>query len=239
MIVAHRGATGTAPENTIAAFEAAIRLGADLVECDLRRTADGCYLIHHDPMVGRATIARCASSEVRANGRALGYEIPTLDELLEVISGRIGLDLELKEEGYEPGVINLLLRRTSCDQFVITSFNPGSIRAIKACFPKVRCGLLLDKPPSHNRSTAADEQGRLLTAAIHHLGADFVAAHQNYIRLGALQRAVDDGLPVWVWTVNERSALEKCLRENGVEAVITDEVELALALRDGRSSQTA
>jgi glycerophosphoryl diester phosphodiesterase len=234
LIIAHRGGTGTAYENTIAAFEAAIRLGADLVECDLRRTADGCYLIHHDSAVGRAAIARCTSSEVRKKGRALGYEIPTLDELLEAISGRIGLDLELKEDGYEAAVVNLLLKRTSPDQFVITSFHPGSIKTVKACFPDIRCGILLAKPSSRNRSMAADAQSRLLTS-IRQPGADFVAAHWKYIQLGALPGAVDNGLPIWVWTVNERSALERCLGEKRIEAVITDEVELALALRDGNS----
>jgi glycerophosphoryl diester phosphodiesterase len=235
LIVAHRGVTGTAYENTIAAFEAAIRLRADLVECDLRRTADGCYLIHHDPRVGRATIARCTSSEVRKKGRALGYEIPTLDELLEVISGRIGLDLELKEDGYEAATVNYLLKRTSPDQFVITSFHPGSIKTVKACFPNVRCGILLAKPSSRNRLVAADERSRLLTA-IRQLGADFVVAHWKYIQLGALPREIDNGLPIWVWTVNERSGLERCLSEKRIEAVITDEVELALAVRDGNVS---
>jgi glycerophosphoryl diester phosphodiesterase len=76
-----------------------------------------------------------------------------------------------------------------------------------------------------------------LRAGVRHLGADFVAAHRNYIGLGALQEVVDDGLPIWVWTVNERGALERCLREKGVEAVITDKVELALGLRDGKSSR--
>lgn len=236
--MAHRGATGTAYENTIAAFETAIRLGADLVECDLRRSADGSYLIHHDPAIGRAAIARCTSSEAKVRGRALGYEIPTLDEALEVISGRIGLDLELKEAGYESEVINSLLKRTSPDQFVITSFRPGSIRAVKTCFPGIRCGILLDKPPSHNRSRSTDEHSRLLTG-IRQLGADFVAAHWKYIQPDALQGIARKGLPIWVWTVNKRSALERCLSEERIEAVITDEVELALALRDGNASPAA
>ncbi|MBV8900136.1 MAG: glycerophosphodiester phosphodiesterase [Verrucomicrobia bacterium] len=232
LIVAHRGATGTAYENTIAAFEAAIRLGADLVECDLRRTADGCYLIHHDLTVGRAAIARCTSSEVRKKGRALGYEIPTLDELLEVISGRIGLDLELKEEGYEVATVNYLLKRTSPDRFVITSFHPGSIKTLKACFPEVRCGILLAKPSSRSRLRTADEPSRRLTG-IRQLKADFVAAHWKHLQLGAFPGKLVHGLPIWVWTVNERSALERCLTEKRVEAVITDKVELALAVRDG------
>lgn len=237
MIVAHRGVAGTAHENTIAAFEAAIRLRADLVECDLRRTSDGGYLIHHDPTVGRVAIARCTSSEVRKKGRALGYEIPNLDELLEVISGRIGLDLELKEDGYEAAAVNYLLKRAAPDQFVITSFHPGSIKTVKACFPKVRCGILLAKPASRSRLRlmAADEQARLLTG-IRWLGADFVAAHWKYIQQGALPEKIDHGLPIWVWTVNERSALERCLSDRRIEAVITDEVARALAVRGANAS---
>lgn len=236
LIVAHRGATEAAYENTIAAFEAAIKLGADLVECDLRRTADGCYLIHHDPRIGRAAIARCASSEVRARGRALGYEVPTLDELLEVISGRIGLDLEVKEGGYESAVVDFLLKRISPDRFVITSFNAESIKTIKRRFPEIRCGLLLPKPSSHDRSMIADERSRFLTG-IRDLGADFVAPHWRRIGLDALPTRVEEDLPLWVWTVNDRGALKTYLSERSVEAVITDRVELALALRGGSSSR--
>ncbi|MBV9997995.1 MAG: glycerophosphodiester phosphodiesterase [Verrucomicrobia bacterium] len=234
LIVAHRGVTGPAYENTTAAFEAAIRLGADLVECDLRRTADGSYLIHHDPAVGRATIARCTSSAVRTKARALGYEIPTLDELLEVISGRIGLDLELKEEGYESAVVSFLLKRASPDRFVITSFHPESIRTVKACFPEVRCGLLLERPSWRN-GPAPDEWPGLF-AGIRQLGADFIVPHWKYIRLGVLPGTTENGFPLWVWTVNAGSTLKRCLREKRIEAVITDRVELALALRNGESS---
>lgn len=233
LIVAHRGVTGPADENTTAAFEAAIRLGADLVECDLRRTADGGYLIHHDPTVGRAAIARCTSSEVRTKARALGYEIPTLAELLDVISGRIGLDLELKEEGYESAVVSFLLKRAAPDRFVITSFHPESIRTVKACFPEVRCGLLLERPPSRKRP-AADERSGLI-AGIRQLGADFIAPHWKYIQLGVLPGTIDHGLPLWVWTVNAGSTLKRCLREKRIEAVITDRVELALVLRNDGS----
>ncbi|HEY0792343.1 MAG TPA: glycerophosphodiester phosphodiesterase [Chthoniobacterales bacterium] len=227
LVVAHRGATdGGFAENTLAAFEAAIRLGADLIECDLRTTADGEHVIIHDDVLGGKRIGRCTRREVQTAGRALGYDIPTLGEVLELVSGRICLDLELKEAGYESDVVQRVRARLPVDRFVITSFQAGCFQEVKRAAPDVQCGLLLPAPRAGAR---AGWTGLPLDfARFRESGIDFLLPHWKLIRSGVLPKAAAAGLPAWTWTVNRPHALRACLRRADLQAVITDKVELAL-----------
>ena len=95
IVVAHRGASVEQPENTIEAFEAAIEAGADAVEFDVRLTADGVPVVMHDPDVSRTTGGAGLVSEITvAEIRKLG--IPTLEEALACLAGRVAADIELK-----------------------------------------------------------------------------------------------------------------------------------------------
>ena len=123
-IVAHRGASAEAPENTLEAFERAIEAGADMIEFDVRRAADGRLVISHDPI------------------RGPGRDLPTLEETLLLTQGRIHLDVELKEPGCERDAISLMVRYFSPGDFCITSFLPAALREIRAIHPGIRAGLI-------------------------------------------------------------------------------------------------
>jgi glycerophosphoryl diester phosphodiesterase len=123
-IVAHRGASFEAPENTLAAFERAIEVGADMIEFDVRRSLNGGLLISHDPI------------------REPGPQVPALEETLRVTAGRIQLDVELKEPGCERDAIELLLRYFPLEHFCITSFLAPVLREIRALNPRIRTGLI-------------------------------------------------------------------------------------------------
>ena len=102
-IIAHRGAVSFAHENTLEAFEAAVQIGADAVEFDVRRTFDGVLVIHHDATLPgkRRLVANATYEELKLSGARRGYHIPTLEETLHHLCGRIALDIELKEAGFE------------------------------------------------------------------------------------------------------------------------------------------
>jgi len=123
-IVAHRGASSEAPENTLAAFERAIEVGADMIEFDVRRGSDGRLVISHDPIRGPAT------------------RLPTLEDTLRLTQGRIQLDVELKEPDCERDAIDLLLRYFPLDEFCITSFLAPTLRETRAITPRIRTGLI-------------------------------------------------------------------------------------------------
>ena len=97
-VIAHRGVWGAGvPENSLAAFEQAIDLGADMIEFDVRRTRDGELILFHDREIAGLAVASLSRSEI--TDRA-GLLPPLLDEALELARGRIALDVELKEDGY-------------------------------------------------------------------------------------------------------------------------------------------
>ncbi|WNM63886.1 glycerophosphodiester phosphodiesterase [Candidatus Nitrospira neomarina] len=111
--IGHRGAAGHAPENTLAALELAIKYGVDMVEFDVRRTADGALVLLHDDSVDRTTngvgkIEELSLSVLRALDAGGGERIPLLEEALACLSGRAGAMIELKVRGIAADVCALV-----------------------------------------------------------------------------------------------------------------------------------
>ena len=107
MVIAHRGASALAPhENTLEAFQIAIDLKADMVEFDVRKTSDNILIVFHDETIDGRKIGDMTYNRINDIASKEGYRVPTLDEVLELCSGKICLDIELKESGYERRVID-------------------------------------------------------------------------------------------------------------------------------------
>lgn len=151
LVVAHRGATAFARENTLAAFEAAIELGADMVELDVRRAGDGALVVSHDPLP-----------------RVLPPFVPTLEQVIDLCAGRIAIDVELKE----PGVEDEALRVVSSAEVVVTSFLDEVVARVKRLRPDVRTGLLVGaETPLHGG----------IVERQHAAHADFLAPHVSLL----------------------------------------------------------
>src|SRR5712692_9864147 len=108
LIVAHAGGKSVAHPNTVEAFAHAIRVGADMIEFDVRRTADHQLVVHHDDTLGEFALATTPLDRLQAEALARGYHIPRLTEVLALARGRVMLDVELKESGYEDAVLRAL-----------------------------------------------------------------------------------------------------------------------------------
>jgi glycerophosphoryl diester phosphodiesterase len=158
-VVAHRGAWGEAPQNSIQAFEEAVSLGCDAVELDVRRTSDGRLVVVHDARIGGRSVAASDHGELRAR---MGDERPHgLEEVLERLAGRIAVDIELKEDGYVDLAMALIARRLAPDQYVLTSFIDGVLDAARRAVPEVTSGLLL-----HPRETIELVRSRLASGQV-------------------------------------------------------------------------
>ena len=164
LIVAHRGASARESENTLAAFEAAIAAGADAVEFDVRMTADGVAVVMHDADVARTTdgsgLVRDLSSDevaaLRIRLRAGGdTTVPTLAQALSCCSGRVAVDVEIKNIPGEPDfdaarewAVEATLRALDEVAFsgavLVSSFNPFSIAHCRTLAPEIPTGLLAD-----------------------------------------------------------------------------------------------
>lgn len=235
-IVAHRGASSLAAENTLGAFESAIGLGVDMVEFDVRRTLDGELITFHDAHYQTTPISEWTYSELVAIHDDPQHVPPRLREVLQVVAGRVGLDVELKEGGYEAEVLQLLDRYVPSGEYVITSFLDDVVAKCKKLRPEVRVGLLLghDQPASVG-STRLSELFPFTRVA--NCNADFIAPHLKLVSLGLLPRAVRRHVPSFVWTVNTPELITRFLDRPGIEAIITDVPDVAIALRDRTAHQ--
>ena len=230
LIIAHRGAPSYAKENTIESFEKAMVLGADMIEFDVRRTKDNVLIAYHDEMIQGRCIKDLTYKGISQMAGNQGLNVPTVEEVLKWSRGKIRLDVELKEEGYEKEIVELLSTYFDEDQFVITSFNDASLRVIKERYPDIKTGLILGRgiPPYHiwTRLQEFFPMKRCKMTKV-----DFLVAHLRLLRVGFLERARRSHHPVFVWTVNDEEMIWKLLHDRRVYAIITDKPDLAVSLR--------
>ena len=225
-VLAHRGATAMAPENTVQAFVAASAAGADGVELDLHRTVDGGLVVHHDAGArGLGVLAEHTEAEIRA----ARPEIPTLDEALEACAGML-VNVEVKnlpgDADYDPaesvaiGVVELLTRRNRRDEVLVSSFNLESADRVRELDASIPTGFLT--------LVGMDPIDAVQLAHTHGHGAVHpdVRALTGAVAAATVTRAHELGMTVNVWTVNDEDEMRR-LAGAGVDAVITDVPDIA------------
>jgi glycerophosphoryl diester phosphodiesterase len=146
--IAHRGASGYEPENTIRAFEKAIELGADMVELDVHLSRDGCLIVMHDASVDKTTngsgyIKDLTLQELKMLDAGKGEQIPTLQEAIDCVKNRCGLYIELKGEHTEQPVVELVRRNVMQDTVIIASFDANKVRKVKELAPELITSVLV------------------------------------------------------------------------------------------------
>lgn len=247
VVIAHRGASWTHPENTLASFEAALALGAQVVELDVRLTSDRVPIVMHDPDVSRTTdgtglVHELTFEELRglnAGTRDRPERVPALREVLDLVSGRGGVALEIKnipgEPAYEPdreSIVEAALRELDRAAFVvpvlILSFNPGSIAAARRLSPETPTGILT--------TDIVDPRDALSHAVL--AGHPFVLpGSRSLIPAGPafVEEAHAAGVRVGTWTVDEPETVAMLL-DWGVDAVASNDPGMALGVlaRRGR-----
>jgi glycerophosphoryl diester phosphodiesterase len=236
MIIAHRGASSLARENTIESFKKAIEIGVDMIEFDVRRTKDQALIVHHDELMEGRQVKELTYDEILKMAIGQGFSVPTFEEVLKCTSGKIKLDVEIKEEGYEKEVVELLLKYFKKDQFVMTSFYDSCIRKIKDDYPDIKTGLILGTSKPKNFILT-----RVLEFFPHkrcgEAKADFLVPHRRLLWFGFLNRAKKENKPVFVWTVNDQRRIWKMLHDERIDAIITDRPDLAISLRQKMHSR--
>ncbi|MFM2105754.1 MAG: hypothetical protein RL338_786 [Chloroflexota bacterium] len=232
---AHRGGAGDAPENTLAAFEAAVRLGYRYVETDVHATRDGVLLAFHDPRLDRVTDRRGAIADLPwtevSRARVAGREpIPTLEELLGAWPDlRVNIDPKA-DPAVEP-LVEAIRRTGALDRVCVGSFSGARVARVRGALGPRLCTSL---GPAGVRALRLHAWGsRRARAAVLREGA---ACVQVPVRVGPLpivdrsfvSAAGSLGLPVHAWTVDEPAEMARLL-DLGVGGVMTDRPAL---LRD-------
>jgi glycerophosphoryl diester phosphodiesterase len=231
LIDAHRGECGIPGLPVAERYVRAIELGVDFVEIDIRRTADGAFVNYHDDFTpsGR-TVRDLAYPELKAE---LGIELSAVDELVEIIDGRVGLHVDVKEEGYEVEVVRKIQSSFTRSEVVFTS-GDDPIRAIKDRFPNARTGLSLGD--DLNGVAPWLKVGVRLSelfpgSRLRHSRADFIAVHKDAARARVLAYCAKAHVPAWVWTVDDESEIARFMRDPRVAVLITNRPDVAIKFR--------
>lgn len=242
LVLAHRGASAYAPENTVAAFRLAAEMGADGIELDSKLARNGTIVVMHDATVDRTTdghgrVSDLTLSELKQldagakfDSRFAGERIPTLDEVLDMIGDRFIVNVELtnystRGDGLEDRVVDLIMRRGLLERTMVSSFNPLSLRRVKHIAPQVVCGLLYE----------SGVRGMLLRMLLGGSIPGLEAHHPQHALINArlIQSMRRRNLRVNTWTVNEEYEMRRLI-DLGVDAIMTDKPDVLrkLEVRD-------
>lgn len=217
-VIAHRGASGYEPENTLLAIEAAIVMEVDAVEIDLHLVEDQLVVIH-DRWIdkttdGKGRLTDLTFEELRRYDAGKGQKVPTLWEVLKLINGRCALNLELKSDQ----TVELLVQNMerACNQlnfnsrqFVISSFNHHLLKQLKTSMPKWRIGALTGSRPLGYAEFAEN------------LGAYSVHIDVEIIDQAFVDDAHKRGLKVFVYTVDKEEDIADLINM-GVDGIFTN-----------------
>ncbi len=219
--IAHRGASGRFPENTLRAFAAAIDDGAQMCELDVQLSRDGALVVIHDDTVERTTEGRGSVRSMTLNelrrldagvrfGREFkGERIPTLEEVMALADGRCALNIELKSAGVERGVCKLIVEHKALTTAMVSSFDWDALAVVRQFEPRVRLGLLASRGPL-----------RMVEAAVE-LRAESVNPKANIVTEELCIAAHRRNLSVYTWTVDGPTEMRRLIAY-GVDGIMTN-----------------
>jgi glycerophosphoryl diester phosphodiesterase len=251
LIIAHRGASAVAPENTLAAFARAMDDGADGIEFDVRLSRDGVPVVIHDETLRRTGLREGAVAKMdakqlgkvdagswfnRAHPKRAREEyarecVPTLDQVFRLLrdcDARLYVEMKFgADEGFvdlTQAVARLIKEYKLHARTVVVSFDLAATVQIKQLDSAIRTGALFE--PKSDLATIVRKQ-RLIDAAIEH-GANEILLHRSIATRSAVRLAAENDLPVVVWTVNDPKWIGRA-RHLGIQALITNKPALMTA----------
>lgn len=237
LVSAHRGGAGAtrSAQNTLAAFEAAIALGCDYVEFDVRLTADGTPVIFHDPVTGGADAERFIAHH--------GFDefdppLLRLDDVLDLLAGRVKAHVDLKVPRNEVELAERVVDRLGVDGAILTTAEDASVRRLVRWSHEHAPGLLVGLSSSRRSWRTHWLARRIVTieaafprTRIRLSGANLIVAHKAVATWSLKRYARRRGLPLLVWTVDRPDELARWVNDPDVWMVTTNYPEVALAVR--------
>lgn len=226
-VMAHRGASTEAPENTMAAFQKAIDDMADYIELDVQLTNNGEVIVMHDSNAYRTTgvdanIVNMTYKEVKTldagswfSDEYVGENVPSLKEVLELTQGKIKLNIELKpadnDTALAKNTVRLIEKYNMVNDCVITSFSESALKAVKTYNQEIKVGYIL--------SAAYGDFYDMKNV-------DFFSVNAAFLSKRTIDAIHNSGKRVYAWTVNNKESI-KNLTNKGVDGIITDNPVLA------------
>ena len=200
MIMVHRGAAALEPENTLLSIARAMEIGVDAVEIDVRLSKDKEMIVIHDSTVDRTTngtgpVSSYALKEIKKLDAGKGETIPTLDEVIGLIGNKVQLVIELKEEGTERKVVELIKRNNLEDNVYVISFWHRLVRMVKEMDSCIKTGVLLVGCPVD-------------ACVATHASSDALVMKYTFVNRKFVEIAHKEGLKVFIWNIDDRDLLK-------------------------------
>lgn len=239
LVIGHRGAAGYANQNTYPSFQKALEIGVDYVECDVRRSQDGVFILSHDDKIktlnmGTLKISALTSKELKKVILKGDTRLATILDYIKIMPGKQNLYFDLKINGYEFDFLSLLRNHNVIERCIVTSSYAQSLRLLKVLEPELTVGLSF---PRANIGML----GRIMLAPvltpililIRHIypfilsflcsyaKADFVAVYFRLLSKRLVDKAHRNGVLVFAFSVNRNRNIRK-MEKWGVDGIISD-----------------
>ncbi len=214
VIVGHRGARNAEPENTLLSFRKGIGLGVDYVECDVRLTKDGELVAMHDSTLERTTngtgeVEGKSLAELKELDAGKGEKIPTLQEIIDTVKGKVGLIVELKGSDTAAKSVELV-KKNGLEKVIFVSFKKEELERVKEIDSSLAVAFISRDYTSGAVGAAKSLGARALILPTGEAGPEAVGAVHG------------EGLEVGVWTVNDSETYKKMLGA-GVDIIVSDD----------------
>lgn len=227
ILIAHRGASNTAPENTLKAFTMAIELDADYIEFDVRISKDGELIIIHDPDVFRTThklgfVKQFSLNKIKKLNAGNGEKIPTLEELLIETKGKINYMCEIKVKNISGKVLSILKNHNVLDSTILISFKHNELLKSRNMYPDLKLGAII--PSRLGWITNWFIKKRLISSisqkSFFSINAFFPLVNRKFVDFSH-----EKGLKVFAWTVNSKRKMKKLIKL-GIDGILTNDISL-------------
>jgi glycerophosphoryl diester phosphodiesterase len=215
LVIAHRGDSSRALENSLEAFRFALSVPVDVIEFDLRMSKDGVLYVMHDKHTGRTAdrnldIERAASGELAGVRLKNGEPVPTLDDALRLIAGRTGINIEIKSDGAGAALGRYLFLYRYSGYLMVSSFKEAEARAARE--------VMLDLP----LAVIYDAFSIRHIAGYQSKGYSLISLRKNTVTEPLVRACHAHGIQVYVWTVDNEDEMKRCI-EWEVDGIYTNE----------------
>jgi glycerophosphoryl diester phosphodiesterase len=233
IIIGHRGASNIAPENTLKAFQKAVELKADFIEFDVQKTKDGQLIICHDEDISRITgfagkIERMTLKQLKEFDFGEGEKIPTLDEVVEITKGKIGLQIEVKSKNIGKKIVKILEKANLIESTIVSSFMFKELVKIQKLKPELQLaslipyeGFLVNNPRWTKWKVVKKALDRASKHKIQYIHPHYLMVDENFVNYSHQKN-----LKINVWTIDVKPGM-KYLVKHGVDGLITNDIETA------------
>lgn len=245
IITGHRGAAGLAPENTLASIQLAIELGVDRIEIDVQQTKDNKIIVLHDRTLRRTTtghgfVKNLTYDEIlqfsagyKFNKFYINEKVPTLEQVIDLIDGKVELLIETKYSymyypNIERHIINIIKNKNAKDWCKVISFNDRALFRINKLDNSIRLGKLF--VGKHAHLPLSFDKGLNIRPLKKYAFVDEVIVKHDYATKAIIEKVHDFGKELHVWTVNNEATIQKLI-ERDVDGIISDYPNLLMKYR--------